>query len=101
MSDLRAILATHSPTITEDGFDRVCAACEEDWPCEQWDETFTPGTIGELLDERDALRASLKTFAPQSPSWPACSGKAVGRAAPCGLGSMHGPHLYRPKGEGA
>lgn len=61
---LRAIHETHSPSITEDGFDQVCATCEQDWPCERWDETFTPGTIGELLAENDRLRRQLTLLLP-------------------------------------
>jgi hypothetical protein len=61
---LGAILQTHSPTISEDGWeDQMCEACDTDWPCPRWDETFTPGAIGELLAENAALREGLGIIA--------------------------------------
>ena len=58
-------------------------------------DAASPDTILALLAERRALREALMKCSPGNGAGESvCMGDAVGRAASCGLGSSHTPHLY-------
>jgi hypothetical protein len=58
-TELRALAEAHSPTMSEDGWDRVCEACDTDWPCPEWDKAFTFDAILVLLDRIERAEAAL------------------------------------------
>lgn len=51
--------------------------------------------VASLTAQNEKLRAALRKCSPGNGNGPdVCMGEAVGRAADCGLGSSHTPHLY-------